>query len=244
MTGPDKPPVRAEATFRCPCCGWPGLSERPFSQWPDRPPPEAAPPYSPAFGLASFEICACCGFQFGYDDDPGASGTATSFEHYRARWRDGRCEWFSPATRPAGFDVDAQLARAGLDTAVRSLSDAPVLTRSEFVANLVAAVPEAEPILIEHVTDHDEVLLHVLTAALRRLALQAHQNWQADLFRRLLDVLDEGLDRGNDYVHNAIAVSFVEDSAPYDPANDDYIANWPENLATEARRQRTEGTQA
>ena len=38
---------------KCPVCGFKGLSEPPYDD----------------LGNSSFEICICCGFQFGVDDD-------------------------------------------------------------------------------------------------------------------------------------------------------------------------------
>ena len=80
----------------CTVCGWPGLAEPPRS----------------ASGGGSFEICPCCGFQFGVsDDDEGHTDAA-----WRARWiRDGM-EW-SSASRPAParWSARRQLTRAGLN---------------------------------------------------------------------------------------------------------------------------------
>jgi hypothetical protein len=77
--------------FRCPVCGWPELDK----------PPRSAP------GGASYEICPCCGFEFGYDDD--AKGL--TFEEARKHWIAGGRKWWS-ASRPApvGWDATRQLA--------------------------------------------------------------------------------------------------------------------------------------
>jgi hypothetical protein len=55
-----------------------------------------------------FNICPCCGTEFGYDD------RRRSHEELRARWIANGAPWFSRATRrPAGWDAWSQLWRAG-----------------------------------------------------------------------------------------------------------------------------------
>ncbi|MGK9234648.1 hypothetical protein KXS07_17825 [Inquilinus limosus] len=58
-------------------------------------------------GCATFEICPCCGIEFGYDD------ATTSHSELRARWIAGGKRWWSERERPPGWDADAQLARIG-----------------------------------------------------------------------------------------------------------------------------------
>ncbi len=77
----------------CPACGFTGLSEEPYS----------------ASGGGSYEICDCCGFEYGYtDDDQGFT-----FESWRQKWIEAGMPWgwnkYGPA--PAGWDPEAQLAR-------------------------------------------------------------------------------------------------------------------------------------
>jgi hypothetical protein len=72
------------------------------------------PPYIGRFGEASFQICACCGFEYGYDDDAGASGRARSFAAYLEEFLARGCKWFSPRERPEGWSLEAQLREAGL----------------------------------------------------------------------------------------------------------------------------------
>jgi hypothetical protein len=78
----------------CPVCGWPKLHEPPRHET----------------GGASFEICPCCGFEFGFDDDD----QGLTYEQARARWIAGGMRWWSRA-RPAPFDWNAerQLSDAG-----------------------------------------------------------------------------------------------------------------------------------
>ena len=60
-----------DGRWYCPVCGSPELSQAPYFE----------------DGAASFEMCSC-GFEFGFDDDPGASAQAlpTVVENWK-RWR-------------------------------------------------------------------------------------------------------------------------------------------------------------
>jgi hypothetical protein len=72
-------------TWACPVCGF-ALAWKPYATWP--PPAGAilAPPYPDQLGAASYGICGRCGYEFGFDDDPGGSLVGQSFEDYRAEW--------------------------------------------------------------------------------------------------------------------------------------------------------------
>ena len=115
---------------------------------------------------------------------------------------------------------------------------AVTMTAEDFLSALTSEVPEAEPIAREHLEDNDELLLHLLTADLRRYAIDMFGSERPDVLRRLLGVIDCALLLGNDSVSNAMAVSFVEDSGWWDPAMQPFIASWPPGLQAEARRQR------
>ena len=57
-------------------------------------------PYSGAATLRqSYDICACCGCEFGYDDD----------EQYFAEWVAEGCQWFTPEEMPEGWKLESQL---------------------------------------------------------------------------------------------------------------------------------------
>jgi len=87
------------------------------------------------------------------------------------------------------------------------------LTSAEFLERLGVLVPEVEPTVREHLGDNDgEMLLHLLTADLRRLAIAWFSAAQDEPLHRLLDVVATGLSQGDDHVQNAIVVSFVEDA--------------------------------
>jgi len=103
-------------SFNCPCCGYGGLSQRPYRELAKV--ADACgigPPYEEHFGAPSYEVCACCGFEFGNDDNPGIS-TPVSFEEYIREWTGSGCEWFEPAKRPEGWRLGEQLRQAGLPT--------------------------------------------------------------------------------------------------------------------------------
>jgi hypothetical protein len=79
----------------CLICGWPELQ---------------APPRNKE-GVASFEICPCCGFEFGFDDDD----QGVTYEQARRRWfAHGMTWWSKSRPAPNGWNPSLQLARAGL----------------------------------------------------------------------------------------------------------------------------------
>jgi hypothetical protein len=100
--------------YWCPVCGYPLLKVNPYRNMP--PPPWAQhedPPYEFRYGQASYEICECCGFEFGNDDNPGTS-SAETFEQYRRQWISDGAQWFSPEKRPANWDLTHQLLEIGI----------------------------------------------------------------------------------------------------------------------------------
>ena len=84
--------MSVEARFMCPVCGCGELKK---------------PPRSETTG-GSYEICPCCGFQFGYDDeDQGISD-----EEWRRRWIEKGMPWSARIRRPPpGWDPVEQLRR-------------------------------------------------------------------------------------------------------------------------------------
>jgi len=50
----------------CPICGYTRLQMSPYDE----------------HGYPSYEICDCCGFEYGFDDD----SEGYSFENYREKW--------------------------------------------------------------------------------------------------------------------------------------------------------------
>jgi hypothetical protein len=79
--------------YLCPVCGYPDLD---------------VPPYDEA-GCATFNICPCCGTEFGYDD------AARQHAEIRKRWiGDGMRWWSGSQSPPRGWDPESQLERANL----------------------------------------------------------------------------------------------------------------------------------
>ena len=67
-----------------------------------------------SFGGASYEVCSSCGFEFGFDDHPGA-GEGVSFDEYRKHWVATGCVWwFTQHPPPPSWDGREQLRQAGL----------------------------------------------------------------------------------------------------------------------------------
>lgn len=52
----------------------------------------------------SYEICPCCGVEFGNDD-----ATTTAVRRHREKWMRGGYEWNDPSRRPVGWKPEAQL---------------------------------------------------------------------------------------------------------------------------------------
>lgn len=77
--------------YSCPACGYPGLQE----------PPELR-------GVASHEICPCCGFEFGETDRVEGK----SYETWRQQWIDSGMLWFAAQAGekpPQGWDPAGQV---------------------------------------------------------------------------------------------------------------------------------------
>lgn len=52
----------------------------------------------------SYQICPCCGVQFGKEDS-----TLESIKEYRDKWRSKGGEWFAKNEKPEGWDMDVQM---------------------------------------------------------------------------------------------------------------------------------------
>ncbi|WP_433709033.1 hypothetical protein [Paenibacillus illinoisensis] len=82
----------------CTVCGYDKLS---FPQWDSE-------------GFQSNEICICCGFQSGFDDD--AKDNPESIKEYRIRWINGGANWFSSLKpKVSDWDLAVQLKRVNID---------------------------------------------------------------------------------------------------------------------------------
>ncbi len=80
------------SAYQCPVCGFHGLER----------------PHQLASGNASFEICECCTFQFGYDDDD----QGFTFAQWREQWIARGMPWGGDGDEepPPNWDPTAQLA--------------------------------------------------------------------------------------------------------------------------------------
>lgn len=67
--------------FICPVCGFDGLYELPYDEK----------------GCGSYEICPCCGFQFGNDDFPDKK---EQIYQWRESWICNGYKWFSNSRKP------------------------------------------------------------------------------------------------------------------------------------------------
>jgi len=75
----------------CPVCGSDGLLEKPRS----------------VIGSPSYEVCMCCGFEFGYHDD----SQGYTYRDWRTRWIGKGTRWCCEdiEPRPLGWDAEQQL---------------------------------------------------------------------------------------------------------------------------------------
>jgi transcription elongation factor Elf1 len=79
------------ATFKCPVCGFPNLSE----------------PHVDPTGSPTYSMCPCCGVHFGADD------MDKSHAELRAAWIEEGAAWWSQNERaPDGWSAEAQLKAA------------------------------------------------------------------------------------------------------------------------------------
>lgn len=69
--------------YHCPLCGW-GPRKEAYS--------------SVAELRVSYDICECCGCEYGHDDN----------EEYYAEWVAGDMDWFDERSRPEGWNIDEQ----------------------------------------------------------------------------------------------------------------------------------------
>lgn len=82
-------------SYQCPVCGYSGLEE---------------PPYN-SYGCASFDICPCCGTEYGYHD------SKRSHLELRREWVKHKMPWTDKdVLPPLNWDPIKQLADANLST--------------------------------------------------------------------------------------------------------------------------------
>lgn len=85
-------------------------------------------------------------------------------------------------------------------------------TTQDFARRVVAAVPDLEPVLAEHLEDNvDELLPHVFFGDVTRWAeQQASTSPGSPALERLLGELTAGFASGDEEVRDLITVSFLE----------------------------------
>lgn len=81
--------------YVCPVCGYEGLDEPPKSEDDSH----------------SYEICPCCGFEFGFDDE----SEGHSYQSYRRNWVVEGARWFIEEKRPENWNLKDQLRKIGVD---------------------------------------------------------------------------------------------------------------------------------
>jgi hypothetical protein len=62
------------------------------------------PPYGEDGNSPTFDYCACCGVEYGYQDV-----TPESTRWFRKKWVDGGYIWDEPKLRPMNWDLEEQL---------------------------------------------------------------------------------------------------------------------------------------
>jgi hypothetical protein len=63
------------------------------------------PPWGRDGTTATFDICDCCGVEFGYEDS-----TLAGVKRYREQWLAEGAEWHTPTAKPADWNLEQQLA--------------------------------------------------------------------------------------------------------------------------------------
>lgn len=84
----------------CPICGFDGLEE----------------PYQ----LGSFDICPCCGIEFGYEDSvPRAEYLPERWAHLRNKWKEKGYRWSFEEYKPQNWNLNDQLKNLELNPLVK-----------------------------------------------------------------------------------------------------------------------------
>jgi hypothetical protein len=62
------------------------------------------PPWGEDSNTPTFNICECCGTEFGYED-----ATAKAIQASRARWLSNGARWYLPEFKPENWQLEEQL---------------------------------------------------------------------------------------------------------------------------------------
>lgn len=101
--------MKKDERNHCPVCGWNGLQAPAYANIKDAVVDYAAkPPYAALYGEASFEMCLCCGYEFGYHDDDEV-GRPQSFTEHLKEWMAEGTPWYDSAREPEGWRIQDQL---------------------------------------------------------------------------------------------------------------------------------------
>lgn len=66
---------------------------------------QADPPWGEKGDTPNYEICSCCGVEFGNEDYSKESTVA-----YREKWIKGGAKWFEESQKPNDWDLNKQLS--------------------------------------------------------------------------------------------------------------------------------------
>ncbi len=111
-----------------------------------------------------------------------------------------------------------------------------VIKREGFLEELAVAVPESGDVVAEHLADNDGLLLHLLMSDLLRMTVSTFGAGEVAVTDRLLGFIDWCFRMGDDYVVNAVAVSFVEHFGTHPGESDALLKRWPPALRAELGR--------
>ena len=96
--------------YYCPCCGYPGIEGPPYKELTHLGLVRGfSPPYRHHFGWASYDVCPCCGFEYGNDDEPRLEVAGESFEEYLEDFVARGCKWLQPRKMPPQWTLEEQL---------------------------------------------------------------------------------------------------------------------------------------
>ncbi|MFA5795515.1 MAG: hypothetical protein WC980_10680 [Candidatus Brocadiia bacterium] len=86
--------------YICSVCGYPDLGEPPYDK----------------YECARFDICPCCGFEFGYDDYDQTKSKEEKFKEYREKWISKDAPWFSKVKeKPIDWNLRKQLKNINIE---------------------------------------------------------------------------------------------------------------------------------
>lgn len=86
-------------------------------------------------------------------------------------------------------------------------------SNTEFIKTLIAEVPDLQSLYDNHLKENNELLPHVFFGDLTRYVvekIQSRKREDESFVKRILSILEEGLNQGSQEVEELIDVSFVE----------------------------------